>query len=137
MPSDPPSPIPVYVVAAVIRRGERFLVGLRPTHKRHGGLWEFPGGKLDDGETPREGATRELAEELGVGVSRVGDAVATFQDPGSHFVIAFHEVEILGDPQALEHEELRWCRLDELTALPLAPSDARFVALGPGGPFRI
>lgn len=126
-PMDPARSDPVYVVAAVIRRGDRLLVGLRPGHKRHGGLWEFPGGKLDGDETPLQGAVRELREELGVAVTRVSEARIHFRDPGSPFLIAFHEVEIEGEPRALEHQELRWCRLADLEQMPLAPSDERFV----------
>lgn len=122
-----PGSEPIQVVAAVIRKGDRLLVGLRPSGKRHGGLWEFPGGKLDEGETALEGAARELREELGVSVLEVSAAQVSFRDPGSPFVIAFHDVRIRGEPRALEHAELRWCRPDELAALPLAPSDARFV----------
>jgi 8-oxo-dGTP pyrophosphatase MutT (NUDIX family) len=54
---------PIRVLAAVIRRNDRFLLCRRPSWKRHGGLWEFPGGKLEPGETPLEAAARELAEE--------------------------------------------------------------------------
>jgi 8-oxo-dGTP pyrophosphatase MutT (NUDIX family) len=57
------------VLAAVIRRQDRYLVCRRPAHKRHGGLWEFPGGKLEPGETLLEAARRELREELGAEVS--------------------------------------------------------------------
>jgi 8-oxo-dGTP diphosphatase len=127
---DPALPDPVYVVAAVIRRDDRLLVGLRPAHKRHGGLWEFPGGKLEGDETPLQGAMRELGEELGVVVTRVSEARIRFRDPGSPFLIAFHDVEIEGEPSALEHEELRWCQVAELAEMPLAPSDARFVRSG-------
>ncbi|HSG49130.1 MAG TPA: NUDIX domain-containing protein, partial [Longimicrobiales bacterium] len=52
------------VIAAVIHRDGRYLVGRRPDDKRHGGLWEFPGGKLDPGESWLEAARRELSEEL-------------------------------------------------------------------------
>ena len=62
----------VRVVAAVIRRGDTLLVGRRPEAKRHGGMWEFPGGKIDPGETPEDAARRELAEELALSVTAVG-----------------------------------------------------------------
>ena len=54
------------VLATVIRRDGRLLVCQRPSHKRHGGLWEFPGGKVEPGESDLAASRRELAEELGV-----------------------------------------------------------------------
>jgi 8-oxo-dGTP diphosphatase len=116
----------VRVLAAVIQVEERYLVCLRPRHKRHGGLWEFPGGKLEEGETLHEAARRELKEELGVEVSATGDCVFTCRDPDSPFRIEFVPVGILGDPQALEHEALRWVDHAELLRLPMAPSDRAF-----------
>jgi len=116
------------VVAAVIRRGSRFLVGLRPEEKRHGGMWEFPGGKLDRGESLEEGASRELREELGLEVEGFGETLLAVQDPGSEFAVYFLEVWATGEPHAREHSELRWCTSGELQDMPLAPADARFAA---------
>jgi 8-oxo-dGTP diphosphatase len=115
------------VVAAVIRDGDRFLICQRPAPKRHGGLWEFPGGKCEASETDEQAITRELAEELGVEVSAVGDALFAACDPDSPFVIAFLHVEIRGEPLCIEHAALAWASLHEMTAYELAPSDARFV----------
>src|SRR5512133_3370515 len=93
----------VRVVAAVVRRYGRLLVCQRPAHKRHGGLWEFPGGKLEAGESPLDGARRELQEELDVVVRTVEeDAEFAAGDPGSDFVIEFHAAEIDGDPKCRE-----------------------------------
>jgi 8-oxo-dGTP diphosphatase len=118
---------PVEVVAAVVRRDQEYLVCLRPAHKRHGGLWEFPGGKLDPGESLAEAARRELHEELAVEVVRVGPVLHRAHDPGSPFTIRFVEVEIRGDPVALEHDALVWAAPDGLLDLPLAPGDRAFV----------
>ncbi|HSJ13125.1 MAG TPA: NUDIX domain-containing protein [Longimicrobiales bacterium] len=115
------------VLAAVIRRGERYLLCRRPAHKRHGGLWEFPGGKLEPGETHAAAARRELAEELGVVAERAGDVAWSVRDPGSVFRIEFVPVSAAGEPQPLEHSALTWVTLAEALALPLAPSDRRFV----------
>lgn len=118
---------PVRVIAAVIQNDHRYLVCQRPAEKRHGRLWEFPGGKVEPGETDLEAARRELAEELGVAVSEVGRTLFSIADEGSHFHIEFTPTRIQGEPQALEHTEIRWLRLTELSSVPLAPSDARFV----------
>ena len=117
----------VPVIAAVIRNGERVLIALRPPHKRHGSLWEFPGGKVIGGESHLETAQRELAEELGVAVLSVGSPVFVARDPGSTFEIHFVETEINGEPMPIEHLALHWATSDELEALPLAPTDAAFV----------
>jgi 8-oxo-dGTP diphosphatase len=116
----------VRVLAAVIREADRYLICLRPTHKRHGGCWEFPGGKLEPEETLLEAARRELKEELGVEVLSAGEPVFRRQDPGSPFLIEFVEVQISGVPRALEHDEIRWLNARELRSLNLAPSDQAF-----------
>ena len=114
-------------MAAVIRRDERLLVGQRPEHKRHGGLWEFPGGKLHDGESLLDAAQRELREELCLDVRGGGAEVFSAHDPGSPFVIRFVELEVHGDPEPLEHSQVGWFTPAELEDMPLAPSDAAFV----------
>lgn len=115
------------VLAAVIQRDKRYLVCRRPAHKRHGGLWEFPGGKLEPGETLLAAANRELGEELAASAVKVGRPLFSIADPGSPFVIEFVPTVICGEPACLEHTELRWATLDELPFLPLAPCDRRFV----------
>ncbi len=114
------------VLAAVITDGARFLLAERPAHKRHGGLWEFPGGKVEPGESDLEAVRRELREELDVQVTRVGEVLLSVQDPGSEFVIDFVRVDITGTARCIEHTELRWESPEEIVALPLAPSDLRF-----------
>ena len=64
--------MPIRVLASVIQRENRLLVYRRPLHKRHGGLWESPVGKVREGESDLEAARRELREELGVEVTGVG-----------------------------------------------------------------
>jgi len=117
----------IRVVAAVVRRGDTLLVGRRPDGKRHGGQWEFPGGKIDPGESPEDTARRELAEELELSVVRVGELLRAVQDGSSPFVIEFYPVHVTGDPIALEHSELAWLTPVELGSLPLAPADEAFV----------
>lgn len=117
----------IRVVAAVVSRGNRLLVCQRPPHKRHGGLWEFPGGKIDPGESDVEAVRRELREELGVDVLDVAPEQFAVADPGSPFLIAFVPVTIVGEPTRHEHTALAWSTLTELACLPLAPSDRRYV----------
>jgi 8-oxo-dGTP diphosphatase len=115
------------VLAAVIRRDDRYLVGRRPREKRHGGLWEFPGGKVLEGESMLDAAARELDEELGLAVVSLGRRLFTVEDAGSPFVIEFYETDASGSPRALEHTELGWFTVAELAGMDLAPADARFV----------
>jgi mutator protein MutT len=116
----------IHVVAAVISREGRYLACRRPAHKRHGGLWEFPGGKLEPGESFFDAARRELREELAVEVTAVLPALLSVADAGSAFIIDFVPTEIIGDPTCVEHSELRWVTPAELDELDLAPSDRRF-----------
>ena len=116
----------VRVLAAVIRRDASFLVCRRPPHKRHGGLWEFPGGKLEAGESWLLAARRELREELGLDVRAVGEPLFERTDLASGYVIVFVEVDAVGEPRALEHEEVRWVAGEELAKLDLAPADRAF-----------
>ncbi|MDX1579362.1 MAG: NUDIX domain-containing protein [Gemmatimonadota bacterium] len=122
------------VVAAVIERDGTFLLGLRPEGRRHGRMWEFPGGKVGKEESIADAISRELREELGVTVTRVGELLFAARDPGTAFEILFYEVEIAGEPCAVEHDRIRWARRREYLELPLAPADARFAKAGPAEP---
>lgn len=117
----------ISVLAAVIERNGHYLVCQRPAHKRHGRLWEFPGGKVETGETHFEAARRELAEELDVRVLSVDSVLFSIADPGTEFQIEFVPTMIQGSPQRLEHMDLKWTALPDLASLDLAPSDRRFV----------
>ena len=117
----------IRVIAAVVSRGDELLVCQRPLEKRHGGLWEFPGGKCEPGESDADAARRELHEELGVDVIEVGDEEFTVADPGSPFLIVFARVRINGEPTCHEHIALTWGMPSALLRLPLAPSDLRYV----------
>jgi mutator protein MutT len=117
----------IRVVAAAIVDGDRLLVCQRPPHKRHGGLWEFPGGKREPGESDADAVGRELGEELGVTAAEVGPELFATRDPGSPFLIVFLPVRIVGAPSCREHTALCWGTPTELAQLPLAPGDRRFV----------
>jgi mutator protein MutT len=122
-----PEPQPIRVFAAVVCEDSRYLVCQRPLAKRHGGLWEFPGGKLELGETMFDAARREMMEELGVTATAIGETLLSIADPGSPFVIEFVPTKFEGNPVCLEHIALNWFPVDDLLTLPLAPSDRRFV----------
>lgn len=117
----------VRVVAVVIGRADTLLVCRRSPRKRHGDLFEFPGGKVEPGESDADAATRELAEELGVTVTGVGLELFAINDQGSSYHIAFVPATITGKPLCIEHTAHVWGTPRELAQLPLAPSDRLFV----------
>ncbi len=122
----------IRVVACIIERHGRLLVCQRPVRKRHGGLWEFPGGKLEEGETALDGARRELGEELDLKVSRVWPVEFAMVDPGSEFRIEFVPAEAEGEPRCIEHTRIAWVEEARLLELPLAPSDLAYVRFRTG-----
>ena len=113
------------VVAAVVLRDRKYLIARRPRHKQHGGLWEFPGGKIRSGETTSAALRRELREELGVDAVIVGETIAVLAD--GLVEIQFLAVDMEDEPAALEHTELRWCSLTDLARIDFAPIDKRLV----------
>lgn len=115
-------------MAAVIAQDDRLLVARRPAHARHGGLWEFPGGKCEPGETDEAAIARELREELGLRAVAVGPARFERLDPDSPYLLIFRDVTAAGIPVAHEHDALAWATPAELTEYPMAPGDAAFVA---------
>ena len=121
------SDLVIPVAAAVVSQGEQLLVCLRPDTKRHGGLWEFPGGKCEHGESLADAIRRELCEELGVEVISVGAEQYSMRDPGSAFLIVFVPVQIEGRPQCNEHAALHWGQPTDLLRLPLAPADRSYL----------
>jgi 8-oxo-dGTP diphosphatase len=115
------------VVCGVIRDKEGKVLACRRAADRHlGGLWEFPGGKVEDGEDPREALARELSEELGI-VVEVGnrfDAVVEWTDGVVRIRLsAFHCEIVEGKAEPLEHEEILWCGREELLGLDWAKAD--------------
>lgn len=129
VPPAPDTPATVPVVAAVIRRHDgAVLLARRPEGKRHGGLWEFPGGKILEGESRADAVRRELAEELELETEELGTLLFSAQDEGAPFVIEFMETRAVGDPVLHEHSAFGWFTAAELSEIELAPADARFAA---------
>lgn len=117
----------ILVAAAVICKGNCVLLCQRPLRKRHGGLWEFPGGKLHNGETLTDALRRELSEELLVEVVSTGATLHIEHDVGSLFEIHFIATEIAGEPVTHEHDRIEWVPIALCSQYSLAPSDRKFV----------
>ncbi|MCA0899783.1 NUDIX domain-containing protein [Microbulbifer agarilyticus] len=115
------------MVAAVVEISGRYLVCKRPMNKHHGGLWEFPGGKVEFGESFSEALERELREELELEVVSIGKTIFSSSEVGSRFRINFIGVSVSGKPVLNEHEDYSFCSLSTLKDLPLAPVDHEFV----------
>ena len=127
-----PPPRAISVVAAVIEREGKILITRRPAGSHLAGLWEFPGGKVDAGETPEQALVRELAEELGIDTRASCLAPLTF---ASHAYETFHLLMPLyacrqwrGLPQAREGQVLRWVRPTDLQRYEMPPADVPLVA---------
>ena len=120
----------IVVTAAIIERDGRWLMARRLKGTHLEGLWEFPGGKIESGESLEACLARELHEELGV-PCRVGRLrLATTHDyPGRRVELHFFDCELDGEPRALLGQELRWVGPSELASLPLPEADASLVAL--------
>ena len=124
-------PREITVVAAVIRDSEdRVLLTQRPTDRHMGGLWEFPGGKIDDGEGPAEALRRELDEELGIEVEVEQPVTfAVHEETGLRILLLFYSARILsGTPHGHEGQPVRWVPVSELLSYPTPPADAQLVS---------
>lgn len=123
-------PIQRIIVGAAIVQNDRVLACARADPPEVAGRWEFPGGKVETGETEAEALIRECVEELGVRVevgTRVGDDVPLAH--GRAILKVFLARLVDGDsPQRLEHAELRWLAADELYTVDWLPADAPIVA---------
>ena len=119
------------VAAALVDADNRVLIAQRPPGKQLAGLWEFPGGKLQDGERPETALIRELAEELGITVQEACLAPLTF---ASHAYPEFHLLMPLyicrrweGMARPLEGQALHWAKPGKLRDYPMPPADAPLI----------
>lgn len=116
------------VVAVVLVRDGRILACSRPSGKPHAGMWEFPGGKIEPGETPEDCAVREIREELAAEIVPLGAIHEMEHDYGDKFVrVSFYAAELRsGEPQSREGQEIRWLEPEELERTPFLPADRPF-----------
>lgn len=118
---------------ALIDVDGRVLLAQRPEGKSMAGLWEFPGGKVEPGETPEAALIRELHEELGIDTWASCLAPLTF---ASHTYDDFHLLMPLyacrkwdGIPKPKENQVLKWARMNELQNYPMPPADIPLIAI--------
>jgi 8-oxo-dGTP diphosphatase len=118
----------VVVTAAIIQRDDRYLVTRRQPGVHLAGVWEFPGGKCDAGETLTACMMRELSEELGIRVT-VGSEMYTITHEYSDRRVELHffDCRTTDDPSPLLGQEMRWVAREELAELEFPPADAELI----------
>ena len=118
----------IVVVAAIIEQDDAFLLTRRQRGVHLEGLWEFPGGKLDAGETHAEALARELREELDVDADVQELRFHTTHDYGDRVVaLYFYQCQLRGTPRPLLGQQMRWVPRRELTTLGFPPADAELI----------
>jgi 8-oxo-dGTP diphosphatase len=131
-PDSPARPLVLVVACALVDVDHRVLLAQRPEGKAFAGLWEFPGGKVETGETPEAALIRELQEELGIDTKAACLGPLSFV---SHAYESFHLVMPLyvcrkwqGTPAPREHKALKWVRPVRLREYPMPPADEPLIA---------
>lgn len=126
-----PKKLLLVVACALVDADGRVLIAQRPEGKQLAGLWEFPGGKIEPGETPEETLVRELKEELGIETKVACLAPLTF---ASHSYDTFNLLMPLyvcrrfwGTPQPLDAQALKWVKPKKLRDYPMPPADAPLI----------
>lgn len=118
------------IITAVAEDGEKRILATQRGYGDYKDGWEFPGGKMEAGETPEQALVRELREELAVEVS-VGDFVCTVEHdyPGFHLTMhCFFCTVAKGEIKLLEHESARWLLLSQIHDVEWLPADVQVVA---------
>lgn len=119
----------IAVVAAVIEADGAFLVTRRPAGVHLEGMWEFPGGKIDPGETHAQALRREIREELGADVQVHGLLFqTTHQYPDRSVALYFYRCTLAGEPSGVLGQQMRWVPARELRSLPFPPADEELIA---------
>ena len=120
----------VEVVGAIIKDGDRYLVGQRAANKAHGGLWEFIGGKIEPGETPEQAIARECREELDLEIENehiIDSVVHEYPEKAIRLTLISCSPKSGSIPKALEHQQIRWVMRTEMDTLDFAPADKELI----------
>lgn len=123
----------VEVVGAIIKDGGRYLVGQRAAHKAQGGMWEFMGGKIEQGETPEQALARECREELNLEIEDeciIDSVVHEYPEKTIRLTLISCSPKSGSIPKALEHQQIRWVTREEMDGLPFASADRDLIQKG-------
>jgi len=116
----------IEVVGAIIKDGDRYLVGQRAANKSQGGLWEFMGGKIEPGETPEQALSRECREELALEIEDehiIDSVVHEYPEKTIRLTLISCSPKFGSIPKALEHQQIRWVTRAEMASMPFCPAD--------------
>ena len=119
----------ILVVAAIIKKQNKYLIARRASQKAHGGRWEFPGGKIEKGETPEIALERELFEELSI-KTRIGPFVISATHDYENFKIelmAYEVTHLSGEFKLSEHDEIAWVTAAEMKAYHMSGADLSII----------
>jgi len=128
--SRPPLPHKSIGVAVIWNEQGQILIDKRRPNGLLGGLWEFPGGKVELGETVPDCIQREIKEELGIEIT-VGDRLTTIDHTYTHFrvtLMVHHCHHLRGQPQPIECDEVRWVSLNEIDQYPFPKANLQIIA---------
>ena len=120
----------IEVVGAIIKDGERYLVGQRAAHKSQGGLWEFMGGKIEPGETPEQALARECREELGLEIENecvIDSVVHEYPEKTIRLTLISCTLKPGFVPRPNEHQSIRWVTEDEMREMDFAAADKELI----------
>jgi 8-oxo-dGTP diphosphatase len=117
---------PIRVVAAAIQRDGKILACRRAPHKSLAGLWEFPGGKVEPGETDEVALAREIREELGIEIT-VGEFIAESVEPAGEAMIHLNaywaQTHVVGEVSSTDHDRMEWLSPKDVSDYEWAPAD--------------
>jgi len=124
------SSLPLIVTAGIVTHAGRILITRRPGGSKHAGMWEFPGGKLDPGESPPQGLRRELLEELALEVETgdIFEVVYHQYDWGPVLILAYLCRPLSADVKNIQVSEHRWVRPEDLDDFDILPADRPIIA---------
>ncbi|TRX32751.1 8-oxo-dGTP diphosphatase MutT [Flavobacterium sp. ZT3R18] len=121
--------IPILVTAAIIKKESKILIGKRAPNRHLAGYWEFPGGKMETGETPQECLKREIKEELGI-IIKVNDFFMENEhqyDQKMIYLKAFECEYVSGEIVLKDHDQIEWVEVSEFVNFEFAAADIPFI----------
>ncbi|MGE5628595.1 MAG: (deoxy)nucleoside triphosphate pyrophosphohydrolase [Solirubrobacterales bacterium] len=121
----------IKVVAAIIHKDNKIIISKRKENKSMGGFWEFPGGKIEQGETPEEGLVRELKEEMNISIKVEKYVGESIYDYGNIVICLLGYLASIENGHIIlkDHDAYEWVTLEEISKFKLAPADIPLVKI--------